>query len=239
MSKRFSASNAAQLMACPGSAHLELSIPGWAEPEEDNDERPAVAKGNLLHEYFKLVGDLSPADMRKVVEALQYVSALRDTRRFKTLTEHTFTANWLVTRPNTTPDLVLYTQDELHIVDYKSGAIPVNPVHNHQLLYYAACAAHLAPKAREITLHIVQPWAPNGINFWVCTTQELGQFMLDARTAEQKILAKDTTLSPSDHCTFCPANPHSRAAKGGPFCRPMMDLLYPPRIDEDEILADL
>ena len=238
MSKRFSASVAAQLMSCPGSAHLELSIPGWVEPE-DNDEAPARAKGTMLHEYFKLVGELSPPDMSKMVEALAYVANLRQTRRFKALVEHTFTADWLRTRPETTPDLVLYTADELHIIDYKSGTIPVSPIGNHQLMYYAACAAPLAPKAKEVTLHIVQPWAENGIGSWVMTTKELGQFMLDARDAEQKILNKDTTLSPSDHCTFCPANPHSRSDKGSPLCPKMMDLLYPAPFDEADILADL
>jgi hypothetical protein len=35
---------------------------------------------------------------------------------------------------------------------------------------------------------------------------------------------------------FCPAYPHSRSEKGKPLCPATMALLYPPIIDEDEIL---
>ena len=51
------------------------------------------------------------------------------------------------------------------------------------------------------------------------------------------MLAGDTTLVPNDHCTFCPANPHSRGDKGSPLCPPMMQKLYPFDVDEDAILA--
>jgi hypothetical protein len=43
---------------------------------------------------------------------------------------------------------------------------------------------------------------------------------------------------PSDHCKFCPAYPHSRAAeKGSPPCPVTLQLLYPKVVNEDEILA--
>jgi hypothetical protein len=109
-------------------------------------------------------------------------------------------------------------------------------VGNHQLLFYGVCFAPLAPLAKGITLHIVQPWA-DGNQSWFADTNVLQQFMADAIAAEQKILAGDTTFGPSDHCKFCPANPHSRGLKGKPLCPAMMKLLYPPIVDEDEILS--
>ena len=80
--RRFSASSAAQLMACPGSANLELSIPGWKEPERDDDAVNARTLGSKLHELFETAGNLPRPSMRKLIEALQYMYDLRMTRRF-------------------------------------------------------------------------------------------------------------------------------------------------------------
>ena len=60
--------------------------------------------------------------------------------------------------------------------------------------------------------------------------------MHKAKQAEQKIIAGDPTRTPSDNCTFCPANPHSRSDKGRPLCPEMMQLLYPMGYDEAAIL---
>ena len=235
---RFSASYAAQLMACPGSADLEKSIPGWVAPEVD-ETKGAKGQGTRMHEYFELAGQLPPSQLRKVAEVLNYMADLRSTRRFQMLTEHTFEAGWLVSKPKTTVDVVLHVSDELHIVDYKWGKIPVDPEWNEQLLYYAVCAVFdgLAPKAKGVWLHILQPNAVNGLRKWYVTATELNQFKLNAQAAEAKVLAGDTTLVPNDHCTFCPANPHSRGDKGSPLCPPMMQKLYPFDVDEDAILA--
>ena len=236
--RRFSASSAAQLMACPGSANLELSIPGWKEPERDDDAVNARTLGSKLHELFETAGNLPRPSMRKLIEALQYMYDLRMTRRFRMLTEHTINADWLQQRPLTTVDAVLFTQDELHIIDYKSGTIPVDPEYNEQLMFYAASVAHLVLKAKGATLHIIQPWSTEGSRSWWCSLEDLARFMNDAVLAEQQIMNKSTVLHPSDHCTFCPANPHSRADKGRPLCPAMMQLLYPtPPLDIDEILS--
>jgi hypothetical protein len=65
----------------------------------------------------------------------------------------------------------------------------------------------------------------------------LAQFMADALKAEALVLAGDTTFGPSDSCTFCPANPHGRGSKGRPFCPAQMQMLYPDKTNEAEILA--
>ena len=91
-------------------------------------------------------------------------------------------------------------------------------------------------KAKGVTLHIVQPWA-GGSYSWFVDTLMLKQFMVDAQAAEAAIAGGDVTFSPSDHCQFCPANPHSRGLKGTQMCPAMMRMLYPPTVDEDEILG--
>ena len=236
MVERFSASVAGRQMVCHASANLELAIPGWEPPVDDRTADTAANRGSDMHELFAKIMELPNADMQQMAKAIAYVAELRGTRRFKVLVEQSIKATWLAGAPDTTVDLVLYTQDEIHVLDLKTGRIRVDVVGNEQLKYYAACFAPLAPKAKGVTIHIVQPWADNMDWAWVSTT-ELGQFMDEARAAEAAIIAGDVTFGPSDHCMFCPANPHGRGSKGRPFCPVMMDLLYPDRVDEDAILA--
>lgn len=232
---RFSASYAAQFMACPGSANLELSIPGWVPPVRD-ETAGRKSEGTFMHDLLAQSASLKAKDMLHLAEAMAYVATLRRKRRFRMLVEETMVAEWLPSKPQTTVDVILHTRDELHVIDYKTGTIPVDAVDNAQALFYAATAAHLAPKAKFVTLHIVQPWAKTGSTVWEVTVQELNQFMTDAIATDLKITAGDTTLTPSDHCTFCPANPHSRGDKGSPLCPAMMQKHYPLAFDEDDIL---
>lgn len=235
MSQRFSASSAGRHMACPASANLELAIPNWTPPVVD-PMAGAKGRGTTLHELLSHVGDLPLRDLRDYARCLDYVVGLRSRRRFQVLTEQTVQAAWLQSQPSTTADLVLYTQDELHVLDYKFGQIPVEVVDNEQLLFYAACYAYLAPKAREVHLHVLQP-AADVMEEWVVDTLEIATFMQKARLSEKLVLAGDTTFGPSKHCTFCPANPHSRSDKGKPLCPAMMQMLYPAIVDEDDILT--
>ena len=235
---RFSASVAAQLMACPGSANLELSIKGWVPPVVE-EGKGRKGQGTAIHAILEQSGQLPPRDMLRLAEAMMYVATLRRKRRFKILLEETVEADWLPSKPTTSVDVVLYTRDELHIIDYKAGMIPVEAVGNAQLLFYARSFAHLAPLATEVHLHIVQPWADN-MTEWVVSLAELAQFTVDAVATDEKILAGDTTLNPTDHCKFCPAFPHQRGnEKGSPLCPAALKVLYPNKFncDEDAILA--
>lgn len=234
MPQRFSASVAARHMACHASANLPLAIPNWVEPEEK--KTGAAAKGTAMHEMLDPIMRLKAGEVQQFAELITYVAELRATRRFNVLVEESVKADWLITKPNTTADLVLYTQDEMHIIDYKWGRMPVEVTGNKQLLYYAACYAPLAPKAKGVTLHILQP-PIHEYNSWFADTNEIGQFMADAQAAEAAIQAGDVTFGPSDACTFCPANPHSRGEKGRPLCPAMMSMLYPDKTDEAEILS--
>lgn len=236
-SKTFSASNAARFMACPASANLEVAIPGYVPPVVD-EMKGAKGKGTNMHAWLEETSTWTAKDLLHMSQALAYMAELRSRRRFKVLAEESTVAEWLPSKPRTTVDVVLYTQDELHVVDYKWGAIPVYADANYQLLFYAACFLHLAPKAKGVTVHIVQPPAGVMEEVWV-PAEELAQFMVDARAAEAKVTAQDTTFGPSDHCKFCPANPHSRGDKGKPLCPAMMQLLYPPPPVDTQAILDL
>jgi hypothetical protein len=241
MPERFSASNAAKHMACPASANLELAIPNYQPPEEDDVYR-ASNEGTDAHVVFEKLMNYSRGDIRHWITVLEYIEKLRSTRRFKVLTEQEVEAVWLdpdpVTgkRPSSTMDLGLYTQDELHVLDLKWGKIPVDVFDNVQAIFYALCFLHLAPKAMGVTIHILQPRADNMASQYL-TSQELKQWEQRILAAQSRVHAKDLTFGPSDHCKFCPAYPHSRGQKGAPLCPATMALLYPQPLDEDEILG--
>lgn len=235
MSIKFSASSAGRLMHCPAAAHLEKAIENWAAPVVD-PTTGAKSEGTRKHNLIEPLMNLSARDLAHMAKLLDYVSAVRSRRRFSVLAEHPVMAAWLQTQPMTTADLVLYVQDEIHIFDWKWGRIPVDPTDNSQLLFYAACYAGLAPRAKGVHLHLLQP--PLDVyESWFADTNVIKKFMSEARAAEAKILAGDTTFGPSDHCTFCPANPHGRGDKGRPFCPALMQIHYPSHVDEDEILS--
>lgn len=246
MTEKLTASKAGRIMACHASANLELAIPNWVKPVEVRGG--AAQAGTDVH---KVIQDLlaiehitpskttkfSAKDMLAVAEILQYVGELWSTRRFTVMSEVRMQATWLSTQPWTTPDLVLFTADEIHVLDTKWGRIPVSVHDNDQLKFYAVCVAMLAPKAKGVRVHILQPRADNMESVFI-TASELKQFMDDAIAAEAAILKGDITFGPSDHCTFCPANPHSRGQKGSPSCPAMMEVLgYTNKINEAEILS--
>lgn len=235
MVERFSASVASRHMACHASANLPLAIPNWVPPVRD-PTAGAKGKGTRMHEILEKLMELGATDMEQMIQALTYAAALRRRRQFKVLIEETVKATWLLGEPNTTADLVLFTQDELHILDWKWGKIPVEVIGNKQLLFYAACYAPLAPKARQVTVHVVQPPAKQ-MEEWTFDTITLKKFMAEAIATEAQIMRGDVTFGPSDNCTFCPANPHSRGDKGRPLCPVMMRMLYPDQTDEAAILA--
>lgn len=152
--------------------------------------------------------------------------------------EAPLTATWLAGESGTTPDVVILGDEELHVVDYKTGRIPVTVEDNDQLLFYAASAMQeyysVATRPDTIVVHIVQP---GNMASWTFDREYLEKWMRKAYDAEQRILNGDLSLRPSDHCTFCPANPHTRGDKATVKCPAMMEILYPPSYDEDEIFA--
>ena len=307
--KRFSASSAAQLMQCHGSANLELAIPGYVEPQRD-EMAGAKGVGTRMHSSFaqitnwsldqlndlaSLVGEYSKLHYRKrravvadtnsvetlewltdagfsvltseeldqltawlkeldeheqlppkmltyVAEALCYYNDIRNlgTRwRVEVHAEQSIDCGWLPSQPKTTPDVVLLRGlQQIDVLDWKTGAIPVNPRDNDQLLFYVASALYAYVPRRNwstmrIFVHVVQPGNLVGAEV---PYSELEAWMNRAIQTDRTIMQKDLTLRPGDHCTFCPANPHSRGDKAAPWCPPMYNMLYPDTTNDDEIL---
>jgi uncharacterized protein DUF2800 len=295
--KRFSASSAAQLMSCPGSANLELAIKGYVEPVRD-DAAGAKGVGTVLHafmdthftptkptvlrdyalclRYFaqlyvgirrdlcddenkrllwidqmgvalELLDQINdwlpelreypPKTLRFLADTAEYMADLleRTAPHATVYGEQSVVATWLPSTPPTTPDVAIVGDYTLEIVDYKTGAIKVEPEDNDQLMFYAACWLKMAPHATEFTVHVLQP---GNLASWTAPISYLKGWMKKAIAADKRIQAKDLTLNPSDHCTFCPANPWGRGDKSEAKCPAQHKLLYPPVYDEDELFAD-
>ena len=309
MTKRFSASSAAQLMQCHGSAHLELAIPGYVEPTRD-EMAGAKGVGTRMHDSFKgftlwddtelaelgflvraysqlnwrkrrkyladvndaeaalwFIGQtpfftpeargryiawlveldkdeqLPPKMLQYVFDAIVYYRTLLRKRNIwssaqQIHAERSLVCEWLPSAPRTTPDVVIVTDNTLDVLDWKTGTIPVDPRGNDQLMFYLVSAlnAYLHKSAwprYTLRVHVVQPG--NQTNEHV-TYQQLVDWMKEAVAADAAILQKDLMLKPGNHCTFCPANPHSRGDKAAPWCPPMYSMLYPDTTNDDEIL---
>lgn len=297
MPKRFSASSAAQLMTCPGSANLELAIPGYVEPVRD-DMAGAKGVGTMLHafmdtyftgedpyvlreyaiviagfaetkvaarrevcdslnvrlmwlndytlaietmadinDWLPLLRPYPPKMLRFLAETALYVADLQErlAGQGTIYGERSMVATWLPSKAKTTPDIAIVGLKTLEIVDYKTGVIFVDPTDNDQLLFYAACCLAEAPEAEEFTVHVLQP---GNLSSWTAPVEYLRKWMKKAVETDNKIKAKDLTLVPSDHCTFCPANPWGRGDKSEAKCPAMQEILYPPVVDNDELFAD-
>lgn len=291
MPKRFRASNAGQLMACPGSANLELAIKGYEDPPEKTTgaapigtaahelmERYTGLDEDALDEYYdatmkfqalhhtkrkpiandmnvtlKYIGDngwkqidihwfrdlqqFTPKMMRFIAECAARILELKTEYaslgyEFETKSEVNTEAAWLESKPKVTTDVVFYGPGLLHVIDYKTGQIPVDAAGNAQLLFYAATLLHLSPDVDEVVVEIIQP---GHSSTWIVRRKFLNHWMKQAQDADRRVTDKDLTLNPGEHCTFCPANPHSRGDKSVARCPAKYNQLYPPRVDTDEI----
>jgi hypothetical protein len=203
-----------------------------------------LAPMNVEYEVYSALVDMlpelrpyPPKTLRFLAAAADYMADLleRTALRANVYGEQSVIASWLPSTPPTTPDVAIVGDSVLEIVDYKTGAIKVEPEDNDQLMFYAACWLKMAPNATEFTVHVLQP---DNLASWTAPISYLKGWMEKAIAADKRIQAKDLTLNPSDHCTFCPANPWGRGDKSEAKCPAQQKLLYPPVFDEDELFAD-
>ena len=187
---------------------------------------------------------LPPRTLKYVSEALAYYSELRSRVATASIylevrAEESLDCSWLPSRPKTTPDIVIAGDARLDVLDWKTGTVPVELEDNDQLYFYLVSALHAyypggdLSRRLQLFIHVVQP---GNMVYYEVDYRRLMDWASRAVEADRAILSKDLTLQPGDHCTFCPANPHSRADKAAPWCPPMYQMLYPDKTNDDEIL---
>jgi hypothetical protein len=105
-----------------------------------------------------------------------------------------------------TADAVLVDGNHLHILDLKTGRVPVDATDNKQLLTYALGAMRQlkAPSTIECTMHIFQP--RTGHSKWTVSGNYLELHGKRLKEAAELALTSDAPTHPSvDACRYCKA----------------------------------
>jgi len=204
---RLSASRTDRFMQCPGSYRLESLMPH--EPAGE-----AAAIGTAIHELSEIIlrggaipTGTDPDHLSMAQGYANFVNTLVENPR-KKLIEVNLDEGLQSLHPalGGTADAVLVDGDHLHIVDLKTGRVPVDAQDNKQLLTYALGAMRQlkAPSSITCTMHIFQPRV--GHSKWTVSGNRLelhGRRLLEAA---ELALTSDAPTSPSvDACRYCRA----------------------------------
>lgn len=203
-----------------------------------------ITTDSALYAWTVGVSVFTPKMMRYIADTLEELAWYARKNPIAVYSEMTVESRFLVKPRTTTPDvIILLPQGELVVIDFKTGAIPVEAEDNDQLLYYLASVLsernRFALGNADITSFTAVILQPGGNSTASVTREELAEWTAKALETEAKIARKDLTLTPSANCTFCPANPQSRGEKGTPLCPAMLERLYPTFIDPEDIYGDL
>ena len=204
---RLSASRTDRFMSCPGSYRLESLMP--YEPAGE-----AAAIGTAIHELSEIIltgkeipAGTDPDHLSMAQSYANFVNALVENPR-KKLIEVNLDEGLKSLHPalGGTADAVLVDGNHLHILDLKTGRVPVDATDNKQLLTYALGAMRQlkAPSSITCTMHIFQPRV--GHSRWTVSGQELIEHGERLKAAAELALSGDAPTSPSpDACRYCKA----------------------------------
>lgn len=234
------ASSAARWIACTPSARATEGLP--------NQESTYAAEGTRAHEVcekalryklakweagkpFDLLSDWAqqsmPAEMFNA--ANQYVSFLHDQwvgfscRPGVFIEQEVDVSRW-VPGGFGTCDCLMIGGGLLHIIDFKYGqGVPVSPVRNPQLMYYALGAYALFDGLESIDtvrMSIVQPRIQEEPETWELPLSDLLSWAREVlQPAAEMAWRGEGTFCPGEHCRFCKAHPGCRGwqEKYGPL----------------------
>jgi CRISPR/Cas system-associated exonuclease Cas4 (RecB family) len=205
---RLSASRADRFMTCPGSVRLESQM-----PEEPPGEAAAV--GTAIHELAEamLRGDaINQADYpdshwNMASSYVKFINELIENPRKKLIEVNVDDGlKSLHQALGGTADAVLVDGNHLHVIDLKTGRVPVEAENNRQLLTYAVGVMRKfkAPSDITCTMHIFQPMV--GHSSWTVDGARLIQHGVDLQEAATLALSYDAPTNPSpDACKYCRA----------------------------------
>lgn len=172
----------------------ERILSGWAPPSTVDPDMVRHGQNYAagIHVYKELYGALTIGVERKVIsnrypDVGGTIDALVDARKARTIV----------------------------ICDYKFGAgVPVSPVDNEQLKFYAALALEsMFPEtdgqfAGDVILSIFQPRSVDaGWKEWGTDGQDIYRYKLGMYERVEAVKQGDVSLEPGKHCRWCEAKP--------------------------------
>lgn len=234
------ASSAARWIACTPSARATEGLP--------DQESTYAAEGTRAHEVcekalryklakweagkpFDLLSDWAQQSMPTEMfnAANQYVSFLHDQwvgfscRPGVFIEQEVDVSRW-VPGGFGTCDCLMIGGGLLHIIDFKYGqGVPVSPVRNPQLMYYALGAYALFDGLESIDtvrMSIVQPRIQEEPETWELPLSDLLSWAREVlQPAAEMAWRGEGTFCPGEHCRFCKAHPGCRGwqEKYGPL----------------------
>lgn len=253
------ASSAARWIACPPSARATENLPDEeSEYAAEGTRAHEVCEGTLRHRLaewehdqpvnFLLRAPDNPPEMLNAAD--QYVSFIHDLwvgfpcRPGVFIEQEVDVSQW-VPGGFGTCDCLMIGDGILHIIDFKYGkGVPVSPVRNPQLMYYALGAYALFDGIEEIDtvrMSIVQPRIQEEPETWEFSLADLLTWAREVLTpAAQMAWKGEGEFCPGPHCKdhFCKAYPNCRAwqDKYGPLAG--FDTLPQPATLTDKELGD-
>ena len=217
------ASAAERWMNCPGSNVIlqQLDLPETEESEyaKEGTAAHAVAAHALRNgldmwecegqEWNGVIVDKEMVDaLQDYLDVLAAVRAEHNKGFVKELIEYPIAGDFHPLFFGTCDDAIL-GEEVLDITDLKYGAgIAVDVVNNPQLKYYAVGVLEKFMGPKRVRLRIVQPRAfheDGPIRVWETTSEELLTWKKEVLIPAMRRAEIDTTLTPGDHCRFCPA----------------------------------
>lgn len=229
------ASSAARWIACTPSARATEGLP--------DQESTYAAEGTRAHEVcekalryklakweagkpFDLLSDWAQQSMPTEMfnAANQYVSFLHDQwvgfscRPGVFIEQEVDVSRW-VPGGFGTCDCLMIGGGLLHIIDFKYGqGVPVSPVRNPQLMYYALGAYALFDGLENIDtvrMSIVQPRIQEEPETWELPLSDLLSWAREVlQPAAEMAWRGEGAFCPGEHCRFCKAHPACRGWQG-------------------------
>jgi len=202
---RLSPSSMSRIKKCPGSAVVT---------EEDNSNA-ASDRGTLLHSLGErmLKGETvdtsefpDEESQRSVYEYVDYVRCFRshgdtagiDHSSSKLVFEDRIVSK-IIPDHGGTIDTLIVSDTHIHVIDYKSGVMPVSARNNDQGLSYLALADEKYPGRSRFFFSIVQPAV-----FGRPQCQEYTKEQIDTHFMEVIMISTSDEKKAGEHCRWCP-----------------------------------
>lgn len=215
---KLSASGAHRWILCPGSVKAEENIPEQSNKYADEGTLAHEVAANILRK--KYVTTIFTNEMVKYcMNYVDYVNNLYESLVYKheiysdthILIEEKVDYSNIVPDGFGTADCIIFSCDELHVIDFKYGLNRIYAQDNMQLLLYAIGALNKYRSEKDlynikkVTLHIVQPRA-NNYSVWKLNIEDLYSYYKYINYKALEALKDDAPRIPSEEaCRWCKA----------------------------------